>query len=188
MARGLRHTDTAPGWINRRFRDVDRQIRELRAEKRLRHSSFTGVVVPIESQEYPTGGGAVSASTSSYTPTLAGAYVLDQTVTDPSPFNAVLVNVTGRAYAVNTTTADDYLYTAAEVDTFAGTALPVHAAPTGDPDEAALNVSPLSVVLTGLTAGQTFPIRLQVRTAVADWPAHLDNVADLSGALTWFTE
>jgi hypothetical protein len=35
MARPIRHTDTAPGWINRRFADLQRQINQERAAKRL---------------------------------------------------------------------------------------------------------------------------------------------------------
>lgn len=192
MARGLRHTDTSPGWIKRELRAVHRELRELRAERRLRSSSFDGVIVPTESQEHPIGGGAVSASVTNFAPTLAGLYVIDQTVIVPSPFTAVVVNVTARAYAVNDQLTDDYLYCAAEVEGSAGpvtaTALPAHAAPAGDPDEAAMNVAPLGTVLTGLTPGQTFDIRLWVSTATADWAAHTDNAADISGALTWFTE
>ena len=188
--RPIRHTDTAPGWINRRFRELERQIRELRAEKRLRATSFDGVVVPTTSLENPVNGGVLSRSVSGFTPTLVGYYVLDAPVTVPDGFDAVVVNVTGRAYAVNSTAADDYLYAAAEVaatgSPVAPAALPAHAGPSGAANEAAFNVSPLSALVMGLAPGEVFNVRLFVRTATSDWAAHADNVADLSGSLTWF--
>lgn len=42
MARGIRRTDTDPGWINRKFREIDAAIRELRSAKRV----ITNLTIP----------------------------------------------------------------------------------------------------------------------------------------------
>lgn len=45
--RPWRGVDNEPGWINRRFRDLEAQVRQLRSEKRLEASSVAGGVITI---------------------------------------------------------------------------------------------------------------------------------------------
>ena len=42
MARGIRRTDTDSGWVNRKFREIDAAIRELRSAKRV----ITNITIP----------------------------------------------------------------------------------------------------------------------------------------------
>ena len=178
------------GRQNRMKRDLERALREERAAKRFPMTEIPDGSITNEALADPVAGGYVSQSVTGWAPTVAGSYLIDTAVTVPSDFAACIVNLTGRAYGVNTTAADDYLYARAEVysltASYSATALPVHAAASGAPNDAALNVSPLSVVMSGLTAGDTFNVRLWVATAVADWTADLNNTADLTGSLTWY--
>lgn len=178
--------DRGPGRVNRVQRELRREIAEERAARRLRASTFPAGSIPPEALASPSAAGFASLTTSNFAVPTAGATLLSSAVTVPAMMTGCVVSLTGRAYAANTTATDDYLLARVEVDSTQGTALPVHCEPTGSPGAAAVNVATLTTVLTGLTPGGTFDVRLWARTSTADWSATTANTADLSGTLAWF--
>lgn len=186
----MRTYDSTPGWVNRELATIKRQIREMRAEKRLARSSFAGVApgaIPLSVVANSSAPGYVNLTATNFALALAGSYLIDSPVTVPDGMTSCVVSLTGRVYAANTTLAVDYLYANVEVNGVTSSAVPMPADVAGARDEVTLNVSPLATVLTGLTAGATFPVRLHAATATADWTADTGNTADLSGLLAWFS-
>lgn len=181
----FRGLDPSPGWINRKFRDIDTALRELRAEKRLAASSFANVPpgsIPVSALSSTTASGYVYQTATGFSVPLAGADLIASTVTVPHGFTGCVVMVTGRVFAYNSTLSTDYLYARPTIGTANGNALPIQALTTA----AALNTAPLSAVLSGLNGGDTFTVRLWAATSVADWPSDPTNTADLSGVVLWF--
>lgn len=185
------HTfDSSPGALRRDINLLKRQFKELRAEKRLARSSFAGVApgaIPLSLVANSSAPGYVNLTATNFPLALAGSYLIDSPVTVPAGMTSCVVSLTGRVYAANTTLAADYLYSNVEVNGITSSAVPMPAAAAGALAEVTLNVSPLALVLTGLTAGATFQVRLHAATATADWTADTGNTADLSGLLAWFS-
>lgn len=186
MGRPIRRTDTDPGWVNRELRALRRDVAELRAAKRLPGSTFPPGIIPTSSLKSPAAPGYVSLLTSGFAVDLIGGYAVDESVSVPDLFTSCVIALTGRVYALNSTVTDDYLLARVEIDAVTGTALPVHATPSGTPGSGQVNVCAISTVITDLSVGDTFPIRLFVGTAGADWAADPDNVAELTGSIVWF--
>lgn len=111
------------------------------------------------------------------------AHVRRTTITVPAGFTSAIVNVTGRVYAVNSTAGLDYLYTQTNVKGFNGLALPLPVSASGG---SGFNVSPFSVLLSGLTPGSTFTIDVDAFTAFGAWASSASNTMDVSGTILWF--
>ena len=178
----VRRTDSDEGWVNRRLADLQRQINEQRAAKRLPASTFPPGVIPTSALASPAAPGAVQLSATNFAVAAAGATVLTGTITIPSRMTNCVVSLTARVYATNTTATSDSLYARVEVATVTGTALPVTVPTT----EARVNVATLTTLLTGLTPGATFAVRAWAKTLTADWTASGGNTVDISGTLAWF--
>lgn len=175
-------TDTAPGWMNRRFAHLERDIREMRAEKRLRASSFADASIPSTALTNPSASGYVFQTAAGFALTTAGADVISSAVTVPASFSGCVVVLTGRVYAKNTTAASDTLYARPTVAGMTGNAYPLPVAAGA----AGTNVAPFAVSLSGLTAGTTFTVTMWAQSLTAAWGATAANTADLSGSLSWF--
>lgn len=189
MAKVLRHTDTDPGWINRRLRDLERQIRELRAEKRLAGSSFAQLpagAIPQSAVGNPSNPGFVSGTASGFAVPTGGAEVIRRSATVPPGFTSCVVQLTGRVLAVNSTAGNDYLYARVSALDVLGNALPVPVPAVPAWNNMAMNVATMTAVLTGLTPGSDVVLKLRTWTAGADWAADARSTADLSGGVTWF--
>jgi hypothetical protein len=181
----FRGLDTAPGHEGRAIRDLQRQIRELRAAKTLRRSSFADVPtgsIPLSAVGNSSAPGYVYLSATAFALSTVGANVIDSLVTVPTGFTSCVVYLTGRVFAYNSTAVTDYLYARPVVNGAPGNALPVPAATTA----AGTNVAPFSTVLTGLTPGGTFSVQLWASTLTAGWASDPANTADLSGVTLWF--
>ncbi|HEX2893163.1 MAG TPA: hypothetical protein VHO29_04075 [Marmoricola sp.] len=182
----VRRIDSDEGWINREFGAIRRQLRELAAAKRLQASTFPAGSVPTTALASPVASGYVAQTVTNFALTTTGGNLITATVTVPSQMTGCALMLVGRVYAANSTAAADYLLARVEISTTTGNALPVPAGATGAPDDAALNVASLATVLTGLTPGGTFDVRLWAKTQNASWAIDAANTADLSGVLSWF--
>ena len=202
----FRGLDADQGWVNRRFRELERQIRELSAAKVLSSSTMsrgtlkvTGDatldvdgnltlrpgIIETDALAAPIAAGYAYLTASNFALSVAGANVIDSTVTVPEGFTSAVVTMTGRVFAYNSTAAARYLYAQVKVNGLSGNALPVHAAAAGSADDSAIASSPFSTVLTGLTPGGTFPLQLFAKTTAA-WAADVANTAELTGSIIWF--
>lgn len=122
-----------------------------------------------------------SANTFGVTTTLTN--ILTRNVTVPSGCTQLAASVTGRVYATNNTAGLDYLYGQANIAGFNGNALPL--AVSGS-NGTGTNISPFSVLLTGLTPGSNVAFQMAASTAFASWASNASNVVELSGLLLWF--
>lgn len=183
---GIRRIDDSPGWINRRFEAIEKRIGERSAEKRIPGTSFPPGVIPTSALRDPSAPGYVNLTTTGFGVTVAGGNVIDTTVTVPEGFTACVVSLVGRVFAYNSTAAPDYLYARPVVNGLAGNALPFPVAAFGSFDDSGVAVCNFATVLTGLSAGSTFPVQLWSASATADWTADASHTADLTGPLLWF--
>lgn len=181
MAR-IRHTGSDAGWIGRELATIRRELREQAAAKRLPASTYPAGSIPTTALAQPVAPGAVQQSASGFAVAAAGAVILTSTITVPSGMTSCVVSLVGRCYATNTTAAADTLYARVEVSTVTGTALPV-GVPAAD---ARTNVATLTTLLTGLSGGATFTVRVWAQSVTANWTASGGNTVDLSGTLSWF--
>jgi hypothetical protein len=178
--------DTDPGWINRRFREQDRKIRELRAERKFLRTTIPDGFISTAALADPSAPGYVNLAATNFAVTTTGGNVISTAVSVPSGFTSCVISLVGRVYAVNSTAADDYLLARVEIDTATGTAMPVLATANGTTGDAGVNVAPLATVLAGLPEGDSFNVRLHASTATANWTADVANTADLNGSIVWF--
>ena len=111
------------------------------------------------------------------------AHVRRTTITVPDGVTSAIVSVTARIYAVNDTAGLDYLYCQANVAGYNGNAFPT---PASGSNGSGTNVSPFSVLLTGLAPGSTFTVDIDGLTAFGTWSPNAANQADVAGTILWF--
>lgn len=169
------------GWIKRQFRDQQRQIKELRAAKRIPGSSFPPGVIPTSALQAPDAPGFVNQTVTAFSLGTTSALLIDTIATVPSGFTSCVVSLVGRVYAVNPTGSTGFLSAQVAVAGSTGNAMPLPVATT----LGGLNVATFATVLTGLSGGSTLAVQLSAWTDAA-WTSDPSNTADLTGSLVWF--
>ena len=161
-------------YLVRRLDDLQRQIRELGPSVA---ASFNSTVKSLTAP----GGFYDSVVGLAVTTTLTPILAINVSV--PAGFTRAVISVTGRAYAVNpTTAATDYMLAQMSVNGYYGYGLPVRASP----GEAVVNVSPFAIVLFDLIPGETIPLQLSLHSNSAAWGTEVVNTAEISGTVIWF--
>ena len=107
----------------------------------------------------------------------------------PNGMTGAVISVIARAVAFDPNTSGgsngagaDYLYCQPSIGATNGNALPLN---VGGSNGSGINVSPLSVVLSGLTPGGTLTLSVSAWSYYLAWAANADNVAELSGIVNW---
>ena len=149
-----------------------------------------GLSIPNDVLVSPVVPQSIYASVSNFALTTTPTTLQTTTITVPAGMTSSVVTVMARVFAINPNTTGgpagtglDYLFCHPTVGAVSGAEMPLVA--TGS-QGSAMNVSPLSTVLTGLTGGGTFTITVNASTDYLSWSAYTNNVAEISGNILWF--
>lgn len=142
-----------------------------------------GGIIGNDSLTSPVVPGVINAGSSGFGIGVPYANVYSGTLNVPAGFTSAAISVVARVFALNNGTASvDYLRARPVVGGNTGTAVPIAATNAGG---SATAVTPMSVVLTGLSGG-TIALAIQAAADYAAWPTDSLNRADLSGSVLWF--
>lgn len=145
--------------------------------------TLRGGIIGNDSLTSPVVPGVINAGSSGFGIGVPYANVYSGTLNVPAGFTSAAISVVARVFALNNGTASvDYLRARPVVGGNTGTAVPIAATNAGG---SATAVTPMSVVLTGLSGG-TIALAIQAAADYAAWPSDSLNRADLSGSVLWF--
>lgn len=142
-----------------------------------------GGIIGNDSLSNPVAPGSIYDSRTNFSLTTTLTNIKTTTITVPPGFTEAAVSITARVFAINPTASLDYLYGQANIAGYNGYALPLAVSASGG---SGTNVSPFSVVLSGLTPGSTFTVQIAACTGFAAWAANASNTAEVSGSILWF--
>lgn len=109
--------------------------------------------------------------------------LFNNNLTVPDGYTSLLVQATGKVHAFNDTSGLDYLFSQWVIENTAGANIPEACSGSGG---SITSLSPMAVILTGLTTGQTIDVHLTASTSFGTWASNTGNVAELSGSVLWF--
>ena len=120
---------------------------------------------------------------SGFSLTTAGATLFSNDLVVPDGYSSLVISGSGKVHAFNNTPSLDYLYSVWSVNDIAGANIPEACAGNGG---SITSITPMSVILTGLTSGETVRVHINANTSFSGWASNPGNVAELSGSILWF--
>ncbi|SER80032.1 hypothetical protein SAMN05216199_1260 [Pedococcus cremeus] len=145
--------------------------------------TLRGGIIGNDALTSPVVPGVINDSSSGFGIGTAYANVFTGSLPVPAGFTSAAISVVARVFALNNGASGvDYLRIRPVVGSNTGTAVPIAATNAGG---SATAVTPMSVVLTGLSGG-TIALAIQALADFNAWPSDSLNRADLSGSVLWF--
>jgi len=181
-------------FAQRQIKDLQRELRELGPSIA---KSFAPVIADLTAKQVAlellisqvVKPQSIYSSASNFALTTTPTTLKTVTITVPAGFTSAVVTVLARVFAINPNTTGgpagtglDYLFCHPTVGAVPGVEMPLVA--TGS-QGSAMNLSPLSTVLTGLTPGGTFTVTVNASTDYLSWSAFTNNIAEISGNILW---
>lgn len=161
----------------RRMRDLERRVDELGP------SVARSVTSIVENMVKPQ---AIYDHYNGFGLTAFGATIRTISVPVPVGFTSAAVMATSRLYAINPTLSADRIIAFTNISPGSGHAadlLPSDLAPASG--GSAINISPMTATLTGLTPGGTFNITVEGGSLSADWAANYANTLEVTAMILW---
>lgn len=190
---GFNHREM-DGSLNRRIRDLERQVQQLAAANPLATAGIQAVaggftvtgtlglpagIIQNDALSDPIVISTAGVSQNTFATTTAGAVYASATITIPAGYTRADVQCMTIAGAINDTASADYLYVASSINGVAGTETPQAAAASGGYASAPANGIRS---LTGLSGG-TITVGCQIRTGAAAWASGTGNFANMTAVI-----
>lgn len=175
--------DRPEDW-QRRFRDVERTVRELQAALQLTQGSLSNALL-----KSPVRGDVMRAYALNFTVPLALTTLATQDWAFPEGFNQCQVWVIAKAFAYNPTAGLDYLTTQARITRVSdGSAIPGIATPVAvsGSNGSGTSISLATAVINAGSPADSVRLEARAQSSFAAWAANAGNTIEVSGALTWY--
>jgi hypothetical protein len=163
-------------WVPRRLADLERGLRELTASGVIRAGSLgndalTSPLIPA----------VANMTSTAFAVTTTWAEVVGVDLVVPADCTRLLVNATGRVYAVNNSAGADSLTTRVTLDLVNGQAFVMPLA-VGAWDTIG---AALATLAEGLTPGGTLRLAAAAKTLATGFGANAGNTATITATLIW---